>query len=383
MGQVYVAQDVLLDREVALKVPLPGRNPTLLHTEAKALARFMNRSLVCVHSMGFHNDLPVVVMERVRGTSLQRFIEARFERERRFSVTETLSLLLDICQGLAVVHRAGYVHRDIKPDNIILAQDRRTVLMDFGLALRDEQIGESRKLAGSPGYMAPEALESRATGRYAAQVDLYAVGAIGYELLTRRLPRVAETLISLVLEHDKPLTPLRELRPDVPPGVCALIESLLARDPAERPSTTEGLTFHLRQLRESIGTGLGGRPVDLLVVDDDPDIRAMVKLVLKELLPRSVIREATDGAEALDRVYVKAPDIILLDVNMPRLSGVELCVEIRRARLAEDSCIIVMSSGAQDHEHESLHQLGIHQFVRKDANFLESIASEMERLSLT
>jgi serine/threonine-protein kinase len=133
MGQVFEAHDHLLNRRVAIKAAWPNPLSPPLRNEARALAAFQHPSLVSVHTLGEHRGIDYLVMERVYGVSLTQHAATRWGSGERFSPAEVVQILLPASEGLSVVHRAGLVHRDIKPDNIMLTPAHRVVLMDFAV----------------------------------------------------------------------------------------------------------------------------------------------------------------------------------------------------------------------------------------------------------
>src|SRR5271165_3254606 len=139
MGEVYDAHDRVLNRHVALKVVRPNIAPDYLLREGRALAAIHHPGVVTVHAMGEHRGVGILVLERVRGLSLDRVLEDRRLRGERMPVGEALDLLIAVADALSVVHRAGLTHRDVKPGNVMLAPGGRVVLMDFGLVLPQDR----------------------------------------------------------------------------------------------------------------------------------------------------------------------------------------------------------------------------------------------------
>jgi len=158
MGEVYEAHDRVLNRNVALKVVHPSIDGEYLLREGRALAAIHHPGIVAVHTMGTHRGVSFLVLERVRGLSVDRLLEERRARGERFGVSEALELLVAVADALTVVHRAGLAHRDVKPANVMLAPGGRVVLMDFGLVLPYSDRDGHSDIAGSLLYMAPEAL---------------------------------------------------------------------------------------------------------------------------------------------------------------------------------------------------------------------------------
>ncbi len=184
MGEVFEAHDHLLNRRVAIKAAWPNPLTPPLRNEARALAAFQHPSLVSVHTLGEHRGIDYLVMERVYGVSLTQHASTRWHSGEQFTAAEVVQILLPASEGLSVVHRAGLVHRDVKPDNIMLTPVHRVVLMDFGLVLPEFDVNGQQRVAGSPPYMAPEALLNTAATGSGHLVDIFGLG--------RRCLRVAD-----------------------------------------------------------------------------------------------------------------------------------------------------------------------------------------------
>jgi len=238
MGEVYEAHDRVLNRRVALKVH-PGGDSEYLLREGRALAAIHHPGIVAVHTMGMHRGVPFLVMERVRGLSVDRLLDERRARGERFGIAEALELLVAVADALSVVHRAGLAHRDVKPGNVMLAPAGRVVLMDFGLVLPHADRAGHRSVAGSLQYMAPEALSGDVAEGAAGLVDVYALGVLAYELLTGFAPFDGAEPVELYRAKTRAKLPrVREHRPDV---AAELDEAGVAAHGARRARPTAGL----------------------------------------------------------------------------------------------------------------------------------------------
>ena len=415
MAQVWEAKDHDLERRVAIKAALPKPNVPPLRKEAQALAAFRHPSLVTVHGVGHHHGIDYIVMERIYGISLAMHLEQRRHAEVELDVAEVIALLVDIADGLAVVHRTGLAHRDVKPQNIMLTPDGRVVLMDFGLVLPEYEVEQQRVIAGSPPYMAPETLRNTVVSGGGQLVDVYALGATAFELLTLQTPFCdANTMEDLFRQHDEGRIPsVMALRPEVPLALDALIQEMLAKDPNERPQSVEGVAWQLRSIEDRVrrkktprtlwpkavaaparlaaasktkskppekqrGRPSGGEAcaVDVLIVEDDDALARVEAFYVKEVFGADAVtlRRAHDGVEAIRMVRDRAPHLLLLDLHLPKMNGIEVGMHIRGERLAPDMKVIAVSAGAQEHDLQVLHQLGVHHFVPKGA--------EMNRLAV-
>jgi len=387
MGQVFEAHDHLLNRRVAIKAAWPNPLTPPLRNEARALAAFQHPSLVSVHTLGEHRGIDYLVMERVYGVSMTQHAATRWSAGQRFTPAEALQMLLPVAEGLSVVHRAGLVHRDVKPDNIMLTPSQRVVLMDFGLVLPEFDVDTKQTVAGSPPYMAPEVILSTAESGSGHLSDIFSLGAVAYELLTGTRPYEGTTLREVLAAHERgPAQPLAERRSDCPLALCQLIHEMLNHNPQVRIQSAEAVAWQLRALREpSVRTDSSPSvdreverssvrpPSSVLVVDDDEDLARILTFYVRQIMGPVDVRVAHDGEEALEAVQASEPDVLLVDLHMPRMNGVELCMQLKGEGLAERSSIISVSAGAAQHDVQLLHQLGIHHFVEKGSNLRERL----------
>jgi serine/threonine-protein kinase len=254
MGKVFKAQDPALDRVVALKVPhfngpdhLQAQLRQRFQREARAAAKVQHPQLCPVYDVGEQDGRPFVVMAYLEGLTLAETLKrpGAYAEPR-----EAVSLIQAVLDPLRSLHAQGIIHRDLKPSNIMLGQDGRPVLMDFGLArlLGDlEQLTPDGALVGTPSYMAPEQAASQ-SDQIGPWTDLYSLGVILYRMLTGRLPFQGPlgALLAQIL-HDLPPRP-SALRPDLDPGLEAIMLKALAKEPSDRYQNTD-------QLREALKSG--------------------------------------------------------------------------------------------------------------------------------
>jgi CheY-like chemotaxis protein len=278
------------------------------------------------------------------------------------------------------VHRAGLAHRDVKPANVMLAPGGRVVLMDFGLVLPHADRAGHRTVAGSLDYMAPEALTGHLIEGEAHLLDIYGLGVLAYELLTGILPfdggdkapdpKKAKTrTCPLVTAH----------RSDVPAPLSALIAQMMAAEPSERPQSAEAAMWQLRALRGRQGTEGPTRPFSVLVVDDDPDIRSALTLYVRAAAPDAEVETTGDGRQAIRSVRRRVPDLLLLDLDLPDINGIEVCMLLRGMHLG-DSCMIVSVSGrATRADVELLQQLGVRS-LEKGPELMSELVQIVQRM---
>ncbi|MCZ6805591.1 MAG: serine/threonine-protein kinase [Deltaproteobacteria bacterium] len=385
MGQVFEAHDHLLNRRVAIKAVWPNPLTPPLRNEARALAAFEHPSLVSVHTLGEHRGIDYLVMERVYGVSMTRHAATRWSAGQEFTPAEAVQILLPVAEGLSVVHRAGLVHRDVKPDNIMMTPAHRVVLMDFGLVLPEFDVNNKRTVAGSPPYMAPEVVLSTGESGNGHLSDIFSFGAVAYELLTGVRPYPGNTIREVLASHERGLTrALAELRSDCPLALCQLIHEMLNHNPQARIQSAEAVAWQMRAIRDECGRSdspdsnrvaeqSAPPSASVLIVDDDHDLARILTFYVRQIMGPVDVRVAYDGEEALKAVQEAEPDVMLLDLHMPRMNGVELCMQLKGEGLAESSSIISVSAGAAEHDVQLLHQLGIHHFVEKGSNLRERL----------
>jgi serine/threonine-protein kinase len=372
MGEVYEAHDRVLNRRVAIKVIRPHVPVEYLLREGRALAAIRHPGIVAVHAMGRHRDAGFLVLERVLGLSLDRMLEDRRKRGEPFAVPEAIELLISMADGLSVVHRAGLAHRDIKPGNVMLAPGARVVLMDFGLVLPHADRAGHRSVAGSLQYMPPEALTGNIAEGAANLGDVYALGVVAYEVLCGAPPFAGREALEIYRSKTRqPLPRVRDHRGDVPPPLDDLVAQLMAPDPTERPQGAEAALWQLRSLRARITAEGTARPFSVLIVDDDEDMRDALTLFVRSAAPDAEIETTAQGRHAVRSVRRRVPDLLLVDLDLPDMNGIEVCMLLRGMQLG-DGCMIVSVSGrATQADVELLQQLGVRSLEKGPALMTE------------
>ena len=258
MGDLYLAHDPNTSRLVALKLLNATLDSSELRErfgrEARALAALNHPNIVNIYDTGEFDDAPFIVMEYVRGETLAEIIK----RRARLSVSQKLKLMTELCAGLAQAHNANIIHRDIKPANLMVDQQGRLKILDFGIARVTEDnrtrfgpLTAVNMMIGTPGYMSPEQVEA---GEVDHRSDIFAVGAVCYELLayseafgggdTRQVER-------RVLA-GKPL-PLTSLIPGIDPEIDEIIQRALKKDPNKRYQDAATFEKALERVRSRLG----------------------------------------------------------------------------------------------------------------------------------
>jgi serine/threonine protein kinase len=376
MGQVFEAQDQDLNRRVAIKAAWNHARQSL-RAEAQALAAIRHPGVAGVYCLGEHDGVSFVVLERIYGKTLHQHLQTRVALGQHLTVPEVVDLMVSLADALAAVHDHGIVHRDIKPANIMLAPGNRVVLMDFGLFLPEQAMATTTELSGTPAYMAPETIQGEGTG---ALVDAYALGILAFQLLTGVVPFQGESSIEVMRSHlTQPVPDLASYRLDVPQKLAALVYQLLAKAPEERPSDMRSIAFRLLAVRAELKASPPTK-FSILIVDDQPDLVRLLKTVLGRALPDVEVRSADDGEAAMRAVQAQPPHVLLLDLHMPKMNGVELCMYLRGTSLADHVTIIGVSAGAQPSDLELLRHLGVTRFVTKGDRLGKRILEHIDEI---
>jgi TolB-like protein len=246
-GDVFRAWDTRLDREVALKLlpadPRRGRSPAnAIIDEGRLLARVRHPNVVTIYGAEQIGSEIGLWMEFVHG----RTLEQRLRETATFSAAETVEIGLQLCQAVSAVHGAGLVHRDIKAQNVMVADDSRVVLMDFG-AGREFDDEPGRVVTGTPLYLAPEVLQG---GVATVRSDVYSLGVLLYHLVTGSYPVHGSTLNALRSAHERNVhTSVKVARPDLPTRLARVIERAINPDPERRYANAKALATDLTALR--------------------------------------------------------------------------------------------------------------------------------------
>ncbi|MEV0592690.1 Stk1 family PASTA domain-containing Ser/Thr kinase [Nonomuraea cavernae] len=237
MATVYLALDIRLDRTVALKVMHRSlaEDPAFVRRfigEAKSVASLSHPNVVHVFDQGTDGDVVYLSMEYVPGRTLRDTLRDRG----RLPAREALEIMIPVLAALGAAHQAGMVHRDVKPENVLLTDDGRIKVVDFGLARAIEATNQTRTgvMIGTIGYMSPEQVM---TGGADVRSDVYAAGIMLFELVTGQQPYDGETPMSVAYRHVHDRVPApSSLVPEVPPLIDTLVAHATAREPADRPA---------------------------------------------------------------------------------------------------------------------------------------------------
>jgi serine/threonine protein kinase len=256
MGKVYKVFDHKIKKIVALKLIRPE-----ISAKEKAIERFRDelkfarkispRNVCRMYNLGEEGSFHYITMEYVEGEDLKCFIRMAGQ----LTPTKSLSIATQVCEGLGEAHRLGVVHRDLKPQNIMIDKQGNARIMDFGIACLHEAEGVtgSGVMIGTPEYMSPEQAELKEIDK---RSDIYSLGVILYEMLSGSVPFEGATPLSVAMKHkaEKPRD-IRELRSQISPDAAALISRCLEKDPEKRYQTTEELIADLNRIEKGAPAG--------------------------------------------------------------------------------------------------------------------------------
>jgi serine/threonine-protein kinase len=259
MSSVYRALDLLLERHVALKILHETylADPSTVERfrrEARSVAQLSHPNIVTVIDRGEDDRRQFIVFEYIEGENLKELLE----RTGRLPIRRALELAIDVGRALAFAHQAGLVHRDVKPQNVLLDGDGEPKVTDFGIArsLDVESVTQTGTVLGTSNYIAPEQASGLPVDAY---TDVYSMGVVLYELLTGELPFTGESFVAVAMRHvSEPPPSVLERRPEVPLRVANAIERALEKAPEDRFAT---MGEFVGELEAALGE-LGSSPAE-------------------------------------------------------------------------------------------------------------------------
>src|SRR5687767_2017157 len=259
MSTVYCAFDKLLERHVALKILHEQFGADEAHVErfrreARAVAQLSHPNIVTVIDRGEEDGRQFIVFELIDGENLKELVE----RGGPLPVRRVLELGLEVGRALAFAHAQGLVHRDVKPQNVLLNGDGLAKVTDFGIVRSLEAGGttETGTVLGTSHYIAPEQARGE---RVDALTDVYSFGVVLYELLAGEVPYPGDSFLSVAMRHvNEPVPSVLDPRPDTPLRLAGLIERCMAKQPSERPASMDEVVSELESVRSELDAKQGG-----------------------------------------------------------------------------------------------------------------------------
>ncbi|WP_409253657.1 Stk1 family PASTA domain-containing Ser/Thr kinase [Bacillus sp. SCS-153A] len=247
MANVYLAKDMILDREVAIKMlRLDFANEEefikRFQREAQSATSLAHPNIVSIYDVGEEEDIYYIVMEYVSGMTLKQYIQ----KHSPISIEKAIDIMRQLTSAISHAHQNHIVHRDIKPQNILIDHDGTVKITDFGIAmaLTATSITQTNSVLGSVHYLSPEQARG---GMATRKSDIYSLGIVMFELLSGRLPFSGESAVSIALKHLQSETPsLRRWNQDIPQSVENIVLKATAKDPFQRYDTVEEIEEELR-----------------------------------------------------------------------------------------------------------------------------------------
>jgi len=255
MSSVYRALDQLLERNVALKILHPHYGDDAEYVErfrreARAVAQLSHPNIVTVIDRGEADGQQYIVFEYIDGESLKQLVD----RTGPLPARRAIELVLQVADALAFAHQAGLVHRDVKPQNVLVTDDGEAKVTDFGIARSldvEHGVTQTGTVLGTSNYLSPEQARGHAV---TPATDVYSLGVVLFELLTGDVPFPGDNFVAVAMKHiNEPPPPLLERRPDVPVRLVHAVERALAKEPAARFQTMEAFAAELRACLAALG----------------------------------------------------------------------------------------------------------------------------------
>ncbi len=383
-ASVLRAREQRLGRSVALKVLLPHVRDTVVRRffqEASSAAQLNHPNIMHLYDVIEEDGLNMLVVEYVEGVPLSEFVPSPPQR--------AAEIARQIALALHYAHEPDIINRDVTPANIMVTPAGQVKLMDLGLALPREakRVTAAGMIIGTPAYLSPEQAQAQPLDR---RTDIYSLGVVLYELVTGNLPFSQDDIPALLLQHVREAPPPpRAFKPDLPPALEAIILKAMEKLPSRRFQTAKAMADALGEIiAPAPAQGAAAGSADTWVTGDAARAVAMVRIVLADdhsMLRRSlanllnehpgfiVVGEAADGDQALASALEHQPDIILLDLNMPRRGGLDVLPELR-SRVPSMRVLVLTGRDEEFYIMQAL-KLGAHGYMLKSADEADLISA--------
>ncbi|HMC64264.1 MAG TPA: protein kinase [Gemmataceae bacterium] len=407
MGVVFLAEHVLLRRRAAVKVlPVDADMPAgvleRFYAEMRVLADLHHPNIVMAFDAGAlpppETGMPALhylAVELVPGGDLEAYVVDHGP----VPIPKACDWIRQAACGLQAAHDHHLIHRDVKPSNLLLAEDGQIKLVDFGLARQFcSHLTEPRALIGSIEFMAPE--QSHDPSAVDGKADIYGLGATLFWLLTGQTPFPPEKSLAKALRALQDARPqrLREVLPEAPAELEVLIDKMLERDPTHRPAmpvvvmnslmrfaAPAAPSWEVLDLENPVEPAAAagnrlGEGWHVLIVDDDANLRRLMRSSLESL--GCLCREAGDGETALTAAREYACDLMLLDLKLPGIDGYEVCTRLRERPPRPHLKVLVLSGHSRKNEVAEALARGADDFLAKPFDMQQLAAKVQYNLRL-
>jgi serine/threonine protein kinase len=362
MSIVYKANHTMMDRIVAIKIlkHFESSQDKMLkrfQQEARAASSLNHPNLITIHDFGITPEgQAYLVMDYLEGQSLDEMVQ----QDGYIKWNRIGNIFMQVCDGLDHAHGKGIVHRDIKPSNILVipqgTQDY-VKIVDFGIAkLLPEanketfHLTQAGQLFGSPLYMSPEQCANR---KVDSRTDIYALGATLHNVLSGRPPFQAATLAEVIYKHLKEdPQPVNDVNPeaDIPQALQAVVLRCMQKDPADRFQSMMELKTELMVACDLQKRKTQAAPnlINVVIAEDNDELAATITETIAAVGGAFVSARAVNGEEAIDKVMQQRPQLVLLDVKLPVLSGVEVTKQLKSTSPNLRVCLFSVASAPNE-----------------------------------
>jgi serine/threonine protein kinase len=366
MGNVYLGTDILTGETVAIKqlrIELTGNMPQMVERflrEGEALRRLNHPNIVKVLATVDEGSDHYIVMEYVSGGSLADLLV----KQPQLPFERVVSIGLELSDALSRAHHLHILHRDIKPANILLAEDGTPRLTDFGLARIGQLPGltETGSILGTFYYLSPEAVENREVNE---RSDIWSFGVVLYEMITGQMPFEGSTPFEVVYAIKNQALPILEnLRGGIPPALVNLVRKMLRKDSPARIDSVRQVGVELENIQNLPLSPVSPPTIRVLICDDHAVVRQGLRMFIDLQDDMEVVGEGTNGAEAVSLAETLHPDVVLLDLVMPQMDGVEATARIKA--ICPSAHVMILTSFGEDDKLIPAIRAGAQGYLLKD-----------------